>query len=126
MGREGQDFLLNSMPCFHSVFGNKIVSMGLWPSRTSDLNHHDFYLCSILSSQVKSNSPFTEDDLKDSIQSSTVLSVSAAELQGAVNNMFVRCDKCVCVCVCMRTRACMCVCVCVCVCVCITESRIVS
>jgi uncharacterized membrane protein YiaA len=86
------------MPYFHSVFGNKIVSIGLWPSHTSDLNHHDFYLCSILNSQVNSNSPFAEDDLQDSIQISTVLSVSAAELQGAVNNMFVRCDKCVYVC----------------------------
>jgi len=62
------------------------------------------YLCSILNSQVNSNGPCTEDDLKDSIQS-TVLSVSAAELQGSVNNMFLRCDKCVCVCASVRVSA---------------------
>ena len=60
--------------------------MGLWPSCTSDINPSDFYLCSTLNSQVNSNDPSTEDDLKESIQS-TVLSVSAAEIQGAVNNM---------------------------------------
>jgi len=58
----------------------------LLPSRTSDLNPSDFYLYSTLNSQVNSNDPCTEDDLKERIQS-TVLSVSEAELQGAVNNM---------------------------------------
>jgi hypothetical protein len=86
MDRKGHDFLFNSMPCLHSVFGNKIIGMGLLPSHTSDLNPSDFYLCSTLNSQVNSNDPCTEDDLKESIQS-TVLSVSEAELQGAVNNM---------------------------------------
>jgi len=31
MGRKGHDFLINSMPCLHRVFGNKVMSMGLWP-----------------------------------------------------------------------------------------------
>ena len=62
--------------------------MGLWPFLTSDLKPCDFYLCSILNTQVNSKSPCTEDDLRDSIQS-TVLSVSVAERTSRCNEQYV-------------------------------------
>jgi len=46
----------------------------------------------MLTNKVHNNNPCTEDDLKESIQD-VVPSISPAELQFIINNIFVSCDK---------------------------------
>jgi hypothetical protein len=47
----------------------------------------------MLRDKVYSSNPCTEDDLKERIQD-VVFSVSSAELQHVMNNVFDRCDAC--------------------------------
>ena len=83
----------NSVRCLQSVFGDRIISRGLWPPYSPDLNPCDFYLWPMLRDKVYGSNPHSEDDLKERIQN-VVFSVSTAELQHVMNNLFDRCDAC--------------------------------
>jgi hypothetical protein len=44
-----------------TVFGGKIISMGLWPPCLPELNPHDLYWWGLLRDKVYSSNPHTED-----------------------------------------------------------------
>jgi len=49
-----------------SVFGGKIISMGLWPPCLPELNPHDLYWWGLLRDKVCSSNPHTEDSRGES------------------------------------------------------------
>jgi hypothetical protein len=59
----------HSMNEINQVFGDCVVSRGLWPPRSPDLNLCDFYLWGKLKDKVYVNNPHTHtlDELKDNI-----------------------------------------------------------
>jgi hypothetical protein len=61
----------------------------LWPARTPDENHCDFYLWGNLKDKVYSNNPHTLVELKQSIRE-TVSSIEVSELKLKSNNIFKR------------------------------------
>jgi hypothetical protein len=52
------------MHCLQSVFGDVIISRGLWPPYFPDLNMCDCYLRVMLKDKVYSNTHCTEDGLE--------------------------------------------------------------
>jgi hypothetical protein len=57
-----------SINVLNEVFENRLISRGLWPSRSPDLNPCDFYLWVNLKDKVYSNNPHTLVELKQSIR----------------------------------------------------------
>jgi hypothetical protein len=48
-----------SIHVLNEVFENRLISRGLWPARSPDLNPCDFYLWGNLKDKVYSNNPHT-------------------------------------------------------------------
>jgi hypothetical protein len=65
----------------------------LWPARSPDLNHCDFYLWGNLKDKVYSNNPHTFAELQQSIRE-TISSIEVSELKLVSNNMFKRLEAC--------------------------------
>ena len=53
-----------SMAAVSEVFGDRVISRGLWPPRSPDLTPPDFYLWGKLKGSVYGNNPRTMDELK--------------------------------------------------------------
>jgi hypothetical protein len=58
----------NSMNAINEVFGERILSRGLWLLRSLDLNHRDFYLQDMLKEKVCVNNPRYTDELRENIR----------------------------------------------------------
>jgi hypothetical protein len=71
------------------VFENRLISRGLWPARSPDLNPCDFYLWGNLKDKVYSNNPHTLVELKQSIHE-RISSVRVSEPKLVSNNIFKR------------------------------------
>jgi hypothetical protein len=52
----------------YSVYGQQIISRGLWPPCSPDLNQCNFYLWGMLKDEVNGNDPHTSNELKKSIK----------------------------------------------------------
>lgn len=61
-----------------NVFGNRIISSGLWLCCSPHLNQCDVYLLGMLKHNECSINPYTEDSRKESIQN-VALSILPAE-----------------------------------------------
>jgi inhibitor of nuclear factor kappa-B kinase subunit alpha len=82
-----------SINVLNEVFENRVISRGLWPARSPDLNPCDFYLWGNLKDKVCSNNPRTLVELKQSTRE-TISSIEVSELKLVSNNIFKRLEAC--------------------------------
>jgi hypothetical protein len=82
-----------SINVLNEVFENRLISRGLWPARSPDLNPCDFYLWGNLKDKVCSNNPHTLVELKQSVRE-TISSIEVSELKLVSNNIFKRLEAC--------------------------------
>jgi hypothetical protein len=80
------------------VFGeingeDRIISKGLWPPRSQDLNPCDFYLWGKLRSVVYANNPHDLEALKQIIREE-IYNIQQSELQQVSGNVFKRIQAC--------------------------------
>jgi inhibitor of nuclear factor kappa-B kinase subunit alpha len=83
----------DSVEELRQVFGDRIVSRGLWPARSPDLNPCDFYLWGNLKQKVYKTNPHTIEELKENIRNE-VSAISPSELQRVITNLVRRCQEC--------------------------------
>jgi hypothetical protein len=69
-----------SIYVLNEVFEDRLISCGLWPVRSPDLNPCDFYLWGNLKYKVYSNNPHILAELKQSIHE-TISSIEVRELK---------------------------------------------
>jgi hypothetical protein len=53
-----------SLNALNVVFGERVISRGLWPPRSSDLNPCDLHLWGTLKEKVHVNNPLSLEELK--------------------------------------------------------------
>jgi hypothetical protein len=82
-----------SMNEINQVFGDRVVSRGLWPPRCQDLNPCDFYLWGKLKDKVYVNNPHILDELKDNIRVK-ISHIMREELHRVAGNIFRRSEAC--------------------------------
>jgi hypothetical protein len=82
-----------SIKVLNEVFENRLISRGLLPARSADLNPCDFYLWGNLKDKVYSYNPHTLVELKQSIRE-TISSIEVSELKLVSNNIFKRFETC--------------------------------
>jgi inhibitor of nuclear factor kappa-B kinase subunit alpha len=82
-----------SINVLNKVFEDRLISRGLWPARSPDLNPCDFYLWGNLKDKVYSSNPHTLVELKQSIHE-TVSSIKVSKLKLVSNNIFKRFEVC--------------------------------
>jgi hypothetical protein len=82
-----------SIIVFNEVFEDRLISRGLWPARSPDLNPYDFYLLGNLKDEVYSSNPHTLVELKQSIRE-TISSIEVSELKLVSNSIFQRLEEC--------------------------------
>jgi hypothetical protein len=80
------------------VFGeingeDRIITNGLWPYRSQDLNHCDFYLWGKLKSVVYANNPHHLEALKQNI-CEAIYNIQQRKLQQVSRNLFERIQVC--------------------------------
>jgi hypothetical protein len=82
------------MQALFDVFGEKIISSGIWPERSPDLNSCDFFFWGCLKDNVYNSILWTEEELKENIPKE-IANISAEQLQRINQNFFCRCEECV-------------------------------
>jgi hypothetical protein len=80
----------HSMEALHEIFGERIISRGLWPPRSPDLSVRDFYLWGKLKQNVCRNNPRTLEALENEIRSA-VHDITEGKLQRVSQNFLRRC-----------------------------------
>jgi hypothetical protein len=83
----------DSMEELRQVFGDRIISRGLWPARSPYLNPCDFYLWGNLKQKVYKTNPHTIEEQKENIRNE-VSAISPGELQRVITNLVRRCQEC--------------------------------
>jgi hypothetical protein len=74
------------------VFGDRIISSGIWLASSPDLNRCDFFLCGCLKDKVYNSNPRTEE-LKENIHKE-IANIPAEHLEKVNQNAFRRCEEC--------------------------------
>jgi hypothetical protein len=74
------------------VFGDRIISCGLWPARSPDLYPCDFYLWGNLKQKVYKTNPHTTEELKENIRNE-LSAISPGELR-VITNLVQWCQEC--------------------------------
>jgi hypothetical protein len=82
-----------SINVLNEAFENRLISRGLWPARSPDLNSCNFYLWGNLKDKVYSNNPHTLVEHKQRIRE-TISSIEVSELTLVSNNIFKRLKAC--------------------------------
>lgn len=75
------------------VFDDRIISKGLWPSRSPDLSYYDFYLWGNLKRKLYENNLWTTKDLQKEI-TCAISSITEAEFQKVYQNLFRQWEAC--------------------------------
>jgi hypothetical protein len=83
----------HSMNGINQVFDDRVVSRGLWPPRSPDLNSCYFFLWGRLKDKVYVKNPHTLDELKSSIRVE-ISHITREELRRVAGNIFRRCEAC--------------------------------
>ena len=73
------------MAAVGEVFGDRVISRGLWPPRSPDLTPPDFYLWGKLKGSVYADNPRTTDELKQKI-TSVIQNIQPDELERVFQN----------------------------------------
>ena len=84
----------DSLDAIREVFDDRIISRGLWPSRSPDLTVCDYYLWGTLKNRVYRNNPHSIDELKDNIRAE-LGRITEEELLRVNQNFIKRCQECV-------------------------------
>jgi len=84
---------LASMAEIQSFFGDRVISKGLWPSRSPDLRPPDYFLWRYLKGTVYQNKPRTIDALKANI-TEKIQAVTADVLARTFQNIARRVQFC--------------------------------
>jgi hypothetical protein len=79
------------MQALSDVFGDRIISSGIWPACSHDLNPCDFSFWACLKDKVYKSNPRTEE-LKENIRRE-IANIPAEHLQRANQNLFHQCVK---------------------------------
>jgi hypothetical protein len=77
------------MQALSIVFKDRIVSSGIWPARSPDLNPCDFFFWGCLNDKVDTSNPRMEEELKENI-CKEIANIPAEELQRVHQNLFRR------------------------------------
>jgi hypothetical protein len=80
------------MQALSAVFGDRIISSGIWPARSPDLNPCDLFFLGCLKDKDYNSNPRTEE-LKENIHREFE-SILAEQLQRANQNLFRQCEEC--------------------------------
>jgi hypothetical protein len=81
-----------SVQALSDVFEDRVISSGIWPSHSPDLNPYDFFFWG-LEDKVYSNNPQTEKELKENIHKE-ISNIPAEHLQKVNQNLFRWCEEC--------------------------------
>ena len=84
---------LASMAEIQSFFGDRVISKGLWPSRSPDLTPPDYFLWGYLKGRVYQNKPRIIETLKANI-TEEIQAVTADVLARTFQNMARRVQSC--------------------------------
>jgi hypothetical protein len=84
----------STMEILHEIFGEKLISKGLWPPRSPDLTSQDFLLWSYLKDTVYRSNPRDLKQLKMNI-TRAIEEVNEGTLRKVARNMVKRVDKCI-------------------------------
>jgi hypothetical protein len=84
-----------SMQALADVFGDRIISSGIWPARSPDLNTCNFFLWGCLNDKVYNSNPRTEE-LKENIGMERYenCNIRAERLQKVNQNILRRYEEC--------------------------------
>jgi hypothetical protein len=83
-----------SLEALWEVFGDHVISHGLWPPCSSDLTSCDFYLCESSRDNMYKTNPHTLDALRNN-NHHEISAISGEELQRVNNNVFRRYTECI-------------------------------
>jgi hypothetical protein len=83
----------NSMVALDEVFGERVISRGLWPPRSPDLNPCDFYLWGTLKEKVYVNNPHSLEELQENIRHE-ISTIPVQQIGRVSRNIFSRCEAC--------------------------------
>jgi hypothetical protein len=78
---------------FVDVFGDRIISSGIWPACSSDLNTCDIFFWGCLKDKFYDSNPVAEGELKENIRSEFE-NIPAEQLQRVNQNLLCRCGEC--------------------------------
>jgi hypothetical protein len=81
-----------SMQALFDDLGDRIISSGIWPERSPDLNPSNFFSRNCLRDKVYRSNPRTEE-LKENIRRE-IANIPAEQLQRVNQNLFRRCEEC--------------------------------
>jgi hypothetical protein len=81
-----------SLQALSDVFGDRIISSGIWPALSPDLNPCDFFFWDGLKDNVYNRNPRMEK-LKENIRRE-IANILAEQLQKVNQNLFHRCEEC--------------------------------
>jgi inhibitor of nuclear factor kappa-B kinase subunit alpha len=82
-----------SMQALSDIFRYRIVSSGIWPACSPDLNPCDFFLWGCFKDKVYNSNPRTEEELKENIRRE-IANIPAEQLQRINQNLFHWCAEC--------------------------------
>ena len=86
--------LNETLELIRSIFEERVISVGMRPSRSPDLTLCDFYLWGYLKYKVYARNPHTLDELKDYFRTEINL-ITEQQLMSGNENLLSRCRKCV-------------------------------
>jgi hypothetical protein len=81
------------MQALSVVFGNRIISSGIWPARSPDLNPCDIFFWGCLENKVHNSDQRTKE-LNENVRRKFA-NITADELQIVNQNPFRRCEECI-------------------------------
>jgi hypothetical protein len=81
-----------SLQVLSDVFGDRIISSGIWPARSPDLIPSDFFFWGCLKDKVYNSNPRTEE-LKENIHRE-IANIPAEQFPKVNQNLFHRCEEC--------------------------------
>jgi inhibitor of nuclear factor kappa-B kinase subunit alpha len=81
------------MRALSDVFSDRMISSGIWPAHSPDLDPCDFFFWDRLKDNVFNNNPRTEEELKGNI-CREIANIPAEQLQRVNQNFFPQCEDC--------------------------------
>jgi hypothetical protein len=82
-----------SLRTSYDVFGDKIMSSGIWPACSPDLKHCDCFFWGCLKDKIYNSNPGTEEELKANIRKE-IANIPVERLQKVNQKIFRRCEEC--------------------------------
>jgi hypothetical protein len=82
-----------SMQAFSDVFGDRIISSGIWPACSPVPKRCAFFFCGCLKDNVYNSNLGMQEELKENIRRE-IANIPAEQLQGVNHNLFRRCEEC--------------------------------